>query len=177
MSRPRRSNGFLSIAAPPFMPRPPASGSAPLRWHSTGYARGTLASFAQVYRLIARFRRHPVSLSLVVTKSGPKKGVRLLPGEIELRIEEAIDTVFKQRERPTPGEAAARYPQGPRRSGIEAAVTQGGPGARIGPLAERDGESARRHEGGTAEICSRWSRPAAVPAVGDRVDRSHQDGS
>ena len=56
---------------------------------------------AQVYRLIARFRRHPVTLSLVVTKPGPKKGVRLLPGEIELRIEEAIDTVFKQRERPT----------------------------------------------------------------------------
>jgi hypothetical protein len=56
---------------------------------------------AQVYRLIARFRRHPVTSSLVVTKPGPKKGVRLLAGEIELRIEAAIDTVFKQRERPT----------------------------------------------------------------------------
>jgi putative transposase len=58
-------------------------------------------STAQVYRLIARFRRHPVTLSLVVAKPGPKKGVRLLPGEIELRIEAAIDTVFKQPERPT----------------------------------------------------------------------------
>ena len=56
---------------------------------------------AQVYRLITRFRRHPVTSSLVVTKPGPKKGVRLLPSEIELRIEEAIDAVFKQRERPT----------------------------------------------------------------------------
>jgi putative transposase len=58
-------------------------------------------STAQVYRLIARFRGHPVTLSLVVAKPGPKKGVRLLPGEIELRIEAAIDTVFKQPERPT----------------------------------------------------------------------------
>jgi putative transposase len=58
-------------------------------------------STAQVYRLIARFRRHPVTLSLVVAKPGPKKGVRLLPGEIDLRIEAAIDTVFKQPERPT----------------------------------------------------------------------------
>jgi hypothetical protein len=40
-------------------------------------------------------------LSLVVAKPGPKKGVRLLPGEIELRIEAAIDAVFKQPERPT----------------------------------------------------------------------------
>jgi putative transposase len=51
--------------------------------------------------LIARFRGHPVTLSLVVAKPGPKKGVRLLPGEIELRIEAAIDAVFKQPERPT----------------------------------------------------------------------------
>ena len=58
-------------------------------------------STAQVYRLIARFRRNPVTLSLVVAKPGPKKGVRLLPGQIELRIEAAVDAVFKQRERPT----------------------------------------------------------------------------
>jgi putative transposase len=58
-------------------------------------------STAQVYRLIARFRQHPFTLSLVVTKPGPKKGTRLLPVEVEHRIDEAIDRVFKQRERPT----------------------------------------------------------------------------
>jgi putative transposase len=58
-------------------------------------------SRSQVYRLVARFRRHPVTASLVVPKPGPKKGARLLRGEVEQRIEEAIDAVFKTRERPT----------------------------------------------------------------------------
>jgi putative transposase len=58
-------------------------------------------SRSQVYRLVARFRRHPVTVSLVVPKPGPKKGTRLLRGEVEQRIEDAIDAVFKTRERPT----------------------------------------------------------------------------
>jgi hypothetical protein len=124
-------------------------------------------STAQVYRLIARFRGHPVTLSLVVAKPGPKKGVRLLPGEIELRIEAAIDTVFKQPERPTLEKL---------RRDIRKDCDAAGPGARIGPLAERAGKSARRHKGGTAEVCSGWSWPAAVPSAGDRADRSHQGG-
>ena len=56
---------------------------------------------AQVYRLIARFRANPTAGSLVVTRPGPKKGARLLPCDVEQRIEQAIDTIFKTRERPT----------------------------------------------------------------------------
>jgi len=58
-------------------------------------------STSQVYRLIAQFRQHPVAGSLAVTKPGPKKGTRFLPSEVEHRIEDAIERVFKKRERPT----------------------------------------------------------------------------
>jgi putative transposase len=58
-------------------------------------------STAQVYRLIRRFRGNPTAGSLVVTRPGPKKGARLLPIDVEQRIEQAIDTIFKTRERPT----------------------------------------------------------------------------
>jgi putative transposase len=58
-------------------------------------------STAQVYRLIRRFRGNPQAGSLVVTRPGPKKGVRLLPSDVEQRIEQAIDDIFKTRERPT----------------------------------------------------------------------------
>lgn len=56
---------------------------------------------AQVYRLVQQFRAHPVTASLVVTKPGPKRGARLLRVEVERKIEDAIDSVFKTRERPT----------------------------------------------------------------------------
>ena len=36
----------------------------------------------------------------MVTRPGPTKGSRLLPVEVEQRIEQAIDTIFKTRERP-----------------------------------------------------------------------------
>ena len=58
-------------------------------------------SSAQVYRLIGQFREKPVTGSLVVTKPGPKNGARLLPFAVERRIEQAIDDIFRSRERPT----------------------------------------------------------------------------
>lgn len=58
-------------------------------------------SVSQVYRLIAKLREHPETRCLVLSKPGPKKGARLLPDEIDRRIENAIDLVFKRRERPT----------------------------------------------------------------------------
>jgi putative transposase len=58
-------------------------------------------SRAQIYRLIARFRRHPVTVSLVSSRPGAQAGARRLPGVLEQRIEDAIDRVFKKRERPT----------------------------------------------------------------------------
>src|SRR5208283_4730159 len=67
--------------------------------HAAATALGL--STSQVYRLIAQFRQHPVAGSLAATKPGPKKGTRFLPGEVEHRIEDAIDRVFKKRERPT----------------------------------------------------------------------------
>ena len=67
--------------------------------HAAAAALGI--STSQVYRLIAQYRQHPVAGSLVVTKPGPVKGTRLLPGEVEHRIEDAIDHVFKKRECPS----------------------------------------------------------------------------
>jgi transposase len=40
-------------------------------------------SRAQIYRLIARFRRHPVTISLVASKRGPHTGARRLPDVVE----------------------------------------------------------------------------------------------
>ena len=60
-------------------------------------------SVSQVYRLLGRLREKPLTWSLVVGKTGPKKGARLLPDEIDRRIENAIDAVHKRRERPAVG--------------------------------------------------------------------------
>ena len=64
-------------------------------------ARGLGLSASQVYRLIAKFRAEPNTASLVVTKPGPERGSRRLPSAIELRIDDAIETMFKTREQPT----------------------------------------------------------------------------
>ena len=64
-------------------------------------ARGLDLSASQVYRLIAKFRAEPNTASLVVTKPGPERGSRRLPSAIELRIDDAIETMFKTREQPT----------------------------------------------------------------------------
>jgi putative transposase len=58
-------------------------------------------STAQIYRLIRKFRGSPVTQSLVVNRPGPQKGARRLPAEVEQKIEAAIDSVYKRRERPT----------------------------------------------------------------------------
>ena len=58
-------------------------------------------STSQLYRLIAQYRQHPVTGSLVITKPGPRKGTRLLSGDVEQRIEDAIDRIFKTRECPS----------------------------------------------------------------------------
>ena len=64
-------------------------------------ARGLGLSASQVYRLIAKFRTAPNTASLVVAKPGPERGSRRLPGAVELRIDDAIEKVFKTREQPT----------------------------------------------------------------------------
>jgi putative transposase len=58
-------------------------------------------SVSQVYRLVRVFRGQPVTQSLVVSRPGPRNGTRLLAPEVELRIEDAIEAMFKQRERPS----------------------------------------------------------------------------
>src|SRR3954465_5620813 len=42
---------------------------------------------AQVYRLVRAFRGRPLTQSLVLNKPGPRPGTRVLPLEVELRIE------------------------------------------------------------------------------------------
>jgi putative transposase len=58
-------------------------------------------SVSQVYRLVRAFRGRPLTQSLVLNKPGPRPGTRVLPPEVELRIENAMEAVFKQRERPS----------------------------------------------------------------------------
>jgi putative transposase len=59
-------------------------------------------SLSQVYRLIRRFREgQHVTQSLVLDKPGPRKGAFRLPPEIEDIIEQAIETSYYRRERPT----------------------------------------------------------------------------
>lgn len=69
----------------------------------TAAARDLGLSTAQLYRLIRAFRTQPVTRSLVATKPGPKQGARLLPEAVEQQIEQAIDAVYRTRERPTLG--------------------------------------------------------------------------
>ncbi|GAC1348504.1 MAG: DDE-type integrase/transposase/recombinase [Acetobacteraceae bacterium] len=88
-------------------------------------------SVSQVYRLVRAFRRRPLTQSLVLNKPGPRPGTRVLSPEVELRIEDAIETVFKQRERPSVArlrrdirqncEAAGLAP--PSRKAIEARIS------------------------------------------------------
>ncbi len=89
-------------------------------------------SVSQVYRLLKAFRSKPVTSSLVVAQPGQRQGVRRLPPEIDTVIEEAIDTVFKRRERPTADrlfravkhECLARKLRLPSRKAIMARVRQ-----------------------------------------------------
>jgi putative transposase len=60
-------------------------------------------SVSQVYRLLGRLREKPLTQSLVVGRTGPKQGTRLLPDEIDRRIENAIDVIHKKREKPSVG--------------------------------------------------------------------------
>src|SRR4051794_32955608 len=88
-------------------------------------------SVSRVYRLVRAFRRRPLTQSLVLNKPGPRPGTRVLSPEVELRIEDAIETVFKQRERPSVArlrrdirqncEAAGLAP--PSRKAIEARIS------------------------------------------------------
>ena len=58
-------------------------------------------SVSQVYRLLGTLREKPLTRSLVLTRPGPKRGARLLPDDVDRRIEDAIDAVDKSREQPT----------------------------------------------------------------------------
>src|SRR4051794_41443029 len=92
-------------------------------------------SVSQVYRLVRAFPGRPLTQSLVLNKPGPRPGTRILPPEVELRIEDAIEAVFKQRERPSVArlrrdirqdcEAAGLAP--PSRKAIEARISAQSP--------------------------------------------------
>ena len=67
----------------------------------TAAARAFGLSTARLYRLIQAYKARPVTSSLVVDKPGPRRGARLLPDMVEQQIGQAIDAVYKTRERPT----------------------------------------------------------------------------
>ena len=111
-----------------------------------------------------------------MTRPGPKKGVRLLPSDVEQRIEQAIDDIFKTRERPTMAKLRRDVRRDCDGGGTEAAVAQSDPGARIGALAPGDGARKGRGRGGAAALCSGSPRPASAVPLGDCADRPYQGG-
>src|SRR5208283_3316583 len=56
---------------------------------------------ARLYQLIKAYRERPVTSSLLGRRSGPPRGVRLLPEEVEAVIEEALQNFYKSREKPS----------------------------------------------------------------------------
>jgi putative transposase len=140
-------------------------------------AAGALGlSPAQVYRLIATFREDPVTGSLVVMRPGPKKGARLLPRDVEQRIEQAINDIYMSRERPTMAKlrrdlrkdctAAGLKP--PSRTAIQ---------ARVSARSLREMVKAREGSAARAPALRTSSpRPASAVTARYRSDRPYQGG-
>jgi putative transposase len=57
----------------------------------------------RIYSLMRKFRAKPVASTLVRHKTGPTTGTRRLSAEVEAKIEEAINSTFMKREKPTIG--------------------------------------------------------------------------
>ena len=53
---------------------------------------------ARLYQLIKAYRERPVTSSLLGRRTGPPRGVRLLPEEVEAVIEEALRDFYKSRQ-------------------------------------------------------------------------------
>jgi putative transposase len=125
----------------------------------------------QVYRLIAAFRDNPTTASLVVTRPGPKKRARLLPCNVEQRIEQAINDLFMSRERPTVArlrrdireDCVAAGLKPPSRTAIQARVS-----------ARSLREMVRAREGGAPALRAGSPGPASAVTARRRSDRSHQ---
>lgn len=56
---------------------------------------------ARLYQLIKAYRSHPVTSSLLGRRTGPPRGVRLLPAEVEAVIEEALRDFYASRQKPS----------------------------------------------------------------------------
>ena len=56
---------------------------------------------ARLYQLIKAYRERPVTSSLLGRRTGPPRGVRLLPEEVEAVIEEALRDFYKSRQKPS----------------------------------------------------------------------------
>ena len=67
-------------------------------------------------------------------RPGPKKGARLLPCDVEQRIEQAINDIYMSRERPTMAKLRRDLRKDCTAAGLEAAVAHGNPGSRVGAL-------------------------------------------
>jgi putative transposase len=127
-------------------------------------------STAQVYRLIQKFRAHPVTASLIPPKPGPRRGTRLLRVEVDRKIEDAIESVFKARERPTMARlrrdvradcrAAGLKP--PSRKAIQARVSARSPKDLV---KARDGAGAARQRFTPVQLGLRPRCPLAIVQI------------
>ena len=142
----------------------------------TAAARDLGLSTAQLYQPIQAFRTQPVTRSLVATKPGPKQGARLLPEAVEQQIGQAIDAIYKTRERPTPGKLqrdirtdcriASLKP--PSRRAIQARI--------LAPLAQGADRGAGGHLGRAPAVHAGRPGAAVEYAAGHRADRPHAGG-
>ncbi len=65
-------------------------------------AAGSLGlSIPQIYRLVQRFRSHPVTASLLPLMPGNVKGARRLAPAVEAKLDAAVETIYLKPERPT----------------------------------------------------------------------------
>ena len=156
--------------------RPLANRPRPDRAVIAQAARTLGLSIRQVYRLIETFRTNPVTAALVSDVPGPAKGKRCLPLAVEAAIERGIETIYKTREKPR---LSSAVPGGPARLPCrrpEAAIAEGGVGARQRPQPQGDGHgSGRCGRRPGSPLPGRRRHPDSGGAPG-RADRPHAGG-
>ena len=74
--------------------RPPAEASVGSRAAVRAAAGSLGLSIPQIYRLVQRFRSHPVTASLLPLMPGNVKGARRLAPAVEAKLDAAVETIY-----------------------------------------------------------------------------------